>query len=196
MPLVGLNFIYGDLLYMNTNEPASALKEKFMFQMINHKNAIKKLLHKDRQDFQIQHAFYFQSWGQLYLGTKDFGLKIREIRSIYKNDKKFQKYLKQDARHDNKDLNENNINFYLEEHLFFYLILNNELEIYNPYVQNRQKWTLFCYPGKPPKAQVYLHQLNPFKLESNNLYAASQYDLEDQKLYEFDRIDLHTWNYE
>lgn len=194
-PLIGLNFIYTDLLYMNSREPASLLKEKFMFQVINHKNAMRKLLHKNRQDFQIQNAFYFQSWGQLYAGSKDLGSQLRELRDIYKGDEQFQKYLQQDAVHDGKELNEDTVNFYLEEHLLLYLVLKGEIEIYNPYIENRQKWILDCYPGKPPKALAYLFQENPFDLQSANSYDAAQYDLEGRKLYEFDRMNLERWDY-
>src|SRR6187551_3480565 len=67
-PQVGLNFIYGDFLYLYSNKPAPELKESFMHQVIQHKNAMQKLIEKNHPDFQIQHAFNYLVWNQLYIG--------------------------------------------------------------------------------------------------------------------------------
>jgi len=61
-PQVGVNFVYCDFLYLNSDEPAKKLKEKFMCQMISHKNGLKKSIHKNRKQNQIQQAFHFETW--------------------------------------------------------------------------------------------------------------------------------------
>jgi len=69
------------------------------------------------------------------------------------------------------------------------------VEFRNEYVQGRQKNVLMCYPGVPPKAQMYLLQLNPFKFSTDNEFVG-QYNLLNKKFYQADNFDLETWNYE
>lgn len=195
-PKIGANFIYGDYLYLHSSEKASTLKDKFMHQMVNHKNALQKLIHKNRIDFQIQHAFNYMNWGQLYLGISNFPELFDEVKRIYKKDKAFQKYVKQDCLAFGKRLTENQVNFFLEEHLMTYLLLKGKISLPNDYIQHREQWILFCYPGKPPKGMVYLFQLNPFKLSNpkNPYENCPTYDLLEGKLHDADNIDLETYD--
>jgi hypothetical protein len=76
-------------------------------------------------------------------------------------------------------------------------MLKNQVKLPNDFIENQKKWILFCYPGKPLKSTIYLFQLNPFSLNwSENPYQNSCYDLKSKTLYDFDRLDLETWNYE
>ena len=62
------------------------------------------------------------------------------------------------------------------------------------YIENNQKWILFCYPGNPLKNTVYLYQLDPFKLDwKENPYQNSFYNLEDKKLIDYSRVDLDSY---
>jgi hypothetical protein len=75
-----------------------------------------------------------------------------------------------------------------------YLLSKNQVILPNDFIQNNQKWILFCYPGKPLKHLIYLYQLNPFKLSwKENPYENSYYDLENKQLINFDRVDLETY---
>src|SRR6266481_3670238 len=85
-PLIGLNFIYSDFLYLYSDKPAPELKESFMHQVINHKNGLQKIIQKNNLDFQIQHAFNFMVWNQLYVGTNDFNHLFDEVKKLYKQD--------------------------------------------------------------------------------------------------------------
>src|SRR5690606_16622000 len=107
----------------------------------------------------------------------------------------FQKYLKEDCLNEGKSFDEAQALFYLEEHLLVYLMAKGEVSFHNNHVQNRQRWLLWCYPGKPPKALIYLFQLNPFKLswKENDYQSCVQYDFLEQKLYDVDLIDLEQW---
>lgn len=194
-PRVGLNFIYGDTLYLLSSEKASVLKEKFMFETVRHKNAMQKLLLKNYQEFQIQHAFNFMTWGQLYLGTNDFPELLTRLRKLYKQDKKFQKYVKEDAVFYKKKLTAYQIDFFLEEHLMFYLASKGKIKLPNDYIQGKEKWVLWCYPGMTAKASIYLYQLNPFHLKnpSNKYEKIVLYNLEKEELYDSDFIDLETY---
>jgi hypothetical protein len=193
-PLIGLNFIYSDFLYLYSDRPAPELKDSFMNQVINHKNGLQKIIEKDNLDFQIQHAFNYMVWNQLYVGTKDFNQRFAALKKVYQKDGLFQKYLEEDCKMYGREMKDNQINFLLEESLMFYLLTKNQIKLSNDYIEGQQKWILFCYPGKPLKTTAYLYQLNPFGLDwSENPYQDSFYDLEARQLIDFDRVDLETY---
>lgn len=193
-PQIGLNFIYSDFLYLYSDRPAPELKKSFMHQTIEHKNGVQKLLEKSNTDFQIQHAFNFMVWNQLYVGTKDFQYLLNKLKEIYNADEKFQKYLAEDCERFGRDMKENQVDFFLEESLMFYLLTKNQIKLPNEYIENNQKWILLCYPGRPLKCTVYLYQTNPFKLEwKESPYENSWYNLEDKQLIDFSRVDLESY---
>lgn len=193
-PLVGLNFIYSDFLYLYSDKSAPELKNSFMNQVISHRNGVQRLIEKSSMEFQIQHAFNYMVWNQLYVGTKDFNNLFNELKRIYQNDEKFQKYLAEDCEVYGREMEDNQVNFFLEEVLMMYLVSKNQVKLPNEYIENNQKWVLWCYPGKPLKSEVYIHQLNPFNLEwPDNPYQNCQYDLESKTLIDFERVDLETY---
>ncbi len=195
-PLVGLNFIYSDFLYLYSEKNAPELKESFMTQMVSHKNGLQKIIEKNNLDFQIQHAFNYMAWAQLYVGSKNFNELFNSLKNVYKEDVQFQKCIKEDTEKFGREMGENQINFFLEEILMFYLLTKNQIKLPNEYIEGQQKWILFCYPGAPLKSTVYMYQLNPFGLDwKENIYENCVYDLEAKKLIDFTRIDLDTYNY-
>lgn len=195
-PLIGLNFIYADFLYLyNSKEKADILKNSFMAQVIQHKNSMQKILEKNHLEFQIQHAFNYLVWNQLYVGTNDFDIKFQKIKKIYSKDRKFQEYLKKDCVDLGKKLTPNQRDFFLEESLMVYLSAKNQVKLPNEYIEGNQKWILFCYPGKPIRSIIYLLQLNPFRLNwKENPYQNSFYDLNSRKLIDSMRVDLETYS--
>jgi hypothetical protein len=193
-PLVGLNFIYSDFLYFYSDKPAPELKNSFMNQVIGHRNSMQNLIEKSHMEFQIQHGFNYMVWNQLYVGTKDFNQLFNQLKKIYKEDAKFQKYLAEDCAVFGKEMENNQVNFFLEEILMMYLLSKNQIKLPNEYIENNQKWILWCYPGRPLKSEIYMHQLNPFDLDwSENPYQSCQYDLEAKQLIDFNRVDLETY---
>jgi len=194
---IGLNMVYGDFLYLHSKEVASTLKQKFMSIVLNHKNAFQNIIKKDKQRFQIQHGFSFEVWNQLYLDYKgDFDSDFRQFKASALEDEKFMRYLQDDAAYCGRELTEEQLNFFLEEHFMFYLASKGLVGFPNDYIQGREEWVLWCYPGKSLKAQVYVYQLNPLRLSNKkNIYENCVYDLESKKLIDFTRIDLDTYNY-
>lgn len=196
-PYVGLNFIYTDFLYLFSDKKAKDLKRLFIDEMLKHKNAMQKNLKKRHQQYQIQNAFNYQTWSDLYLDTKKYKQRYLDLRHVYNSDPLFQKYLKEDAERMGQNIDENQIEFFLEEHLLIYLFVKGETRLRNDYIKDHQEWVLICYPGVPMKHHIYLHHLNLFNLDnSKNKYQNCWYDLTAKKLYDFDRLDLETWNYE
>lgn len=194
-PLVGANFIYSDYLYLYSKKPAPELKESFMHQIINHKNSLQKLIEKNHLDFQIQHAFSFMVWNQLYVGTKNFNELFISVKEIFLKDKLFQKYMSEDCALFQREMEENQINFFLEESLMAYLLAKNQIILPNNFIENNQKWILLCYSGRPIKSMIYLAKLNPFKLDwSENPYQNAFYDLESKQLIKYEDVDLETYS--
>lgn len=193
-PNVGLNFIYSDFLYLYSDKPAPELKHSFMNLVIDHRNSIQNIVEKNHMEFQIQHGFNYMVWNQLYVGTNDFNHRFEKLKKIYAGDEKFQKYLTDDCVAFGRDMIDNQVNFFLEEVLMMYLISKNQIKLPNEYIENNQKWILWCYPGRPLKSEVYIHQLNPFGLDwSENPYQSCQYDLESKQLIDFNRVNLETY---
>lgn len=193
-PFVGLNFIYSDFLYLYSDRPAPELKNSFMNQVIHHRNSMQRLIEKNHTQFQIQHAFSYMVWNQLYVGTKDFNELFISLKKIYKDDQVFQKYIQEDCAIFEKEMEDNQVNFFLEEILMMYLLSKNKVKLPNEYIENNQKWILWCYPGRPLKSTVYMYRLNPFRLDwSENPYQNCQYDLEAKELINFDNVDLETY---
>lgn len=196
-PLIGLNFIYGDFLYLYSDKPVPELKNTFMTQTINHKNEMSKLLSKNNIEFQIQHAFNYMVWNQLYVGTTDFNVKFNKLKKMYQGDPIFQKYIEDDCNFCGRPMEDNQLNFFLEEFLMMYLMARGEVKLPNDYIENQQKWALICYPGNPLKGHIYVLQKNPFKLDwKENKYQNCFYNLQTKKLIEADRVNLETYIYE
>ncbi len=194
---VGLNMIYGDFLYLHSKERASLLKEKFMNIVLQHKRAFQKLIEKNTIEFQIQTAFSYEVWNQLYLDYQgDFGSYFKIIKSLYAKDQSFQKYVKEDAAYCRRELTDEQTDFFLEEHLMLLSISKKKVLLPNEYVGGREKWVLWCYPGVPLKSQIYVYQQNFLKLDApENIYQNCFYDLEAKKLVDFTKIDLEKYTY-
>ena len=198
-PKVGVTFVYGDYLYFHSQEPAAKLKARFQELVIDHKNAVMNLLlGKYRNDFQITPAFTFATWNQLYLWSDNFKGYFDRIKKLARQDDDLQKYLAEDAVWMSRPLSNDQENFILEESLMSYLVTKGKLNIYNEYVHNREEWLLWCYPGIPPKTEVYLAKKNPFNLKnpSNKFDNAIQYDLDSNRLFTVDNFNIDSWNYE
>lgn len=194
-PLIGCNFIYSDFLYFYNDKPAAELKHSFMNLVIDHRNGMKRLLEKNQLELQIQHAFNYLVWNQLYVGTNDFNNLFERIKRLYKADEKWRRYMADDCQVFGREMNDNQINYFLEESLMIYLLNKNQVKLPNEFIENNQEWVLFCYPGRPIKSIVYIHQLNPFKLDwEENPYQNSFYDLEAKQLIDCNWVDLDTYN--
>lgn len=195
-PKIGVNHIYGDLLYVPLQNNKLVIRDKFLPQIVKHKNRFKKLIKKEGSGMQIHSAFAFQTWSDVWINFDgDFGVELKKLRKLFEKDTVFQKFVKQDCKQYKKRMTEKQIMFFLEEHLMFYLLVYGKLLLPNQYVDHRENWILMAYPGKPPKGLVYLCQLNPLNLKHDNPYIG-QYDLQQKKFYDFNRLDLETWDYE
>ena len=194
---VGAIFIYTDFLYLYSTQKANILKSNFMNSMHQHKNSFTKII-SGHPNF-IHHSVSYKVWSQFYIDNEKFIFLFEKLKLIYKKDKQLQEYIKYDfdkLNNKKRTLDQNQINFFLEEHIMVYLISKKQMKLENEFINGKEKWVLLCYPGKPLKAQIYLHQKNFFKLKADdNYYQDCWYDLVEKKLYDFNKIDLKTFQY-
>lgn len=190
---VGANFIYSEGLYMHFEKDSHETKNKFANSASSHMGAVRNLVTKNRSRFQIDFAFSFESWFQMYLSHKDFFGVYRTVCKLYESDSEFRKWVAKDAEEQGKKLDERQLSFYLEEHAFEYLLINRELTLHNDFVNGREQWVLNVYPGKPAKAQIYLIQNDPLKLNDDSNPYKGQYDLMEKKFIDYCNVDLETF---
>lgn len=186
---VWFNFLYSEGLYMNFEEEKNHLAQT----AVAHKGWIMKLIEKNYREFQIDRAIHFDSWFQMYLGHKSFFSALSEIKRIFREDPLFERYVRLDSEEAGKLYTEEQIDFYLEEHTMAYLLLNRELKLENRFLDGQEEWILFAYPGKPPRAQVYLFQLDPLKIMGDTNPYKGLYDLSEKIFIDYMRVDLRTW---
>lgn len=194
-PMVGINTVYTDFLYFNSDEPAKTLKSKFMNTSLAHKNEFLRILR--RNPMWIEEFFSFSVWNQMLLEAKDFCNYIGQLKKLYDRDPLFQKYVAQDIAYFTDAVPEKtNIDFILEETLMYYLVAKGKVKLRNDIVRGHEKWILWCYPGKPLKSMLYIQQVNPFRLSNpDNEYEHALYDLEEQKLYDAMKLDIEALDF-
>ncbi|MDO8536877.1 MAG: hypothetical protein Q7R94_01370 [bacterium] len=192
---VGAQFIYSEGLYMNFEQDAYETKNKFAQTAVSHMGGVRNLVDKNYRKFQINAAFSFESWFQMYLSHKDFFKAYKAIRDLYNADPEFQKYVAKDSKEQGKELTNRQVSFFLEEHTFVYLLLNKELRLHNDFVNGREQWILFAYPGKPPRGQIYLFQKDPLNLNVASNPYKGQYDLIAKKFIDYQEVDLNNFQY-
>ncbi|MFH0714996.1 MAG: hypothetical protein V1847_04270 [Candidatus Diapherotrites archaeon] len=193
-PAVGLNFVYSDYLYFNSEKTASELKKKFGQLIISHKNEFLKILQKESAKSgmpkYIPKAFSFSVWNQLYLDAESFTNYLSEAKEIYSSDSGFKEAVQKDFQEYNKgQLDENQVNFFLEEIVMTYLIQKGKVRLRNDFVEDHEKWILYSYPGKPLNAKTYFFRKNFFKLKNpKNKFENGHYDLKEKCLYDMARM--------
>lgn len=189
---VGAHFLYSDGLYMGLEPSDFDTKSRFASTSSAHMGAVRKLIQKNKREFQIDTAVSFQSWFQMYLSHGDFFSVLAMVRKFYDQDANFQRFVATDAKEQGKELTAEQLNFYLEEHTFSYLLLNRALSIQNDFVHHQEEWILEAYPGNPPLGQIYLFQKDPLKLNSAENPYKGQYNLVTNTFIPYLRVDLEN----
>jgi hypothetical protein len=171
-PKVGIHFLYTDGLYMNRSGSARELKNANAAASISHANGMRRIIQKHNKEFQIQNAFSFDSWHQMYLQHSDFMSALSCIKTFYQTDMVFKNLVQKEISALGKGRTSSQISFFLEEHTLAYLLLKKEIHLRNDFVLGRESWILIAYPGPYSKAQEYLFNKDPLKIgDGMNLYA-------------------------
>ena len=187
---IGANFIYSESLYMNFETDAYETKNKFAQDAVSHMGGVRNLIAKNHRRFQMDHAFSFQSWFQMYLSHRDFFGVFGQVRDFYNKDATFQKHVLSDAQNIQRELDERQLSFFLEEFTFAYLLVNRELSLKNEFVNDREQWVLQAYPEEPLRGQAYLVQQDPLHLNNDSNPYKGQYDLTTNKFISYLEMNL------
>lgn len=205
-PSINVHFCYTtDLYYQYSSGYLATNRAKFTAESIKHKKECEKHIskplnspHGGRQ-LSIHYAkklFNFYSWFDLYLSyAGDFIVELGKLKKIYYTDELFQTYLKEDCLFSNKEVSEEQILFFLEEHMMSYFIAKMQIHLRHAHNEPTD-WVLIAYPWVPLKHHVYIMQQNFWDLPvSGNYYEDKRYDLTNKILRDLQKIDLATYAY-
>jgi hypothetical protein len=189
---VGIDFlfIYTNGLYYNNDEPALSIRKKTNQAMIDHRNALLKLMVKNKK--YIPQAAHFIQWDYIILNSPQFSEYYQKLLKLKEKDESFKKALEEGLN--GRDHTEANINFLIEEIVVTHLIRQKLIDFPKTLVKN-DKFRLVIYPGKYLKADYYqwtkkvLPQFETSK-ENSNPYYASQYDFAKKLINNFDDMRL------
>ncbi len=190
MSAVGVDgiFLYTNGLYYNDDESALTIRKKTNQQMLDHKNALLKLVSKNKK--YIPQSMHFIPWDYVLLNSPDFPEFFAKLKKAYEKDASFAELVKESLK--NREETDANISFLLEEMALNYIIRQKLVEFPKTLVKH-DKFRLFVYPGPYMKADLYIwkNKLLPqqqTKQSNTNPYYASQYDLEKHIIYNFDEM--------
>ncbi len=191
---VGAQIVYTDGLYLYSPEEAMTLKLQHQKLIEEHKRS---WLHLISQNVSIiPSAFTFMTWSQLLLDCPKFSTYLVEFRRMYDTDPLLQKYVQLDIQAAQREVNQYTVGYMLEEILIEYLIVKGKVRLQNEYTKDKEEWILNCYHGKPHRSYVYIVQKNIFSMDNQkNVYQNAWYDLLHKKLYQFERLDIDTFDF-
>lgn len=187
---VGIDFlfIYTNGLYYNNDEPALSVRKKTNQAMIDHRNALLKLMIKGKK--YIPQAAHFIPWDYIILNSPQFSEYYQKLVQLKEDDNKFKNFLEKGL--DGRENTEANINFLIEEIVVTHLIRQRLIEFPKTLVKN-DKFRLVVYPGTYLQADLYQWQKKVLPQSetassNNNPYYASQYDFSKKIISNFDEM--------
>lgn len=171
-------FLYTYGLYFNSMNIAFEERKKLNQQIINHSIALRNLISKKKK--YIPNAFHYLSADYIILNSVYFGEYMHILQKQEKEDVAFQKEIKKDIM--NREYNESNINFILEEIVIAHILRQHLVELPRTLVRN-DTWRLIAYPGPHINGDLYQwkNKVLPQK-DKINPYSSGQYDW-NKKIY-------------
>ena len=184
-------FLYTNGLYFNTKELAYTVRSKTNQWMIEHRNALKKLiLKKVQSDKYITDAFHFLPFDYIILNSDEYQKYFDKLVQHTKDNKNFKSLLIDSLK--NREYFIGNVNFILEEIVVGHILREHLVELPKTLVKN-DTFRLIVYPGPIFKPEVYTwrNKLLPQKdKEKLGRYYNSYYDPKKKVLYKFNEISL------
>lgn len=183
-------FLYTNGLYYNNDEPALSVRKRTNGQMLSHRNALLKLVTKNKK--YVPQAMHFLPWDYIVLNCPQYGEFFQKLLNLKEKDKTFATLLREGLN--GREESEANINFLIEEIVVSHLIRQKMIELPKTLVKE-DKFRLILYPGPFFKADLYQwkNKVLPQKETKNNNsnpYYASHYDCENHVIYNFDEIEI------
>lgn len=183
-------FLYTNGLYYNNTESALEVRKRTNGQMLSHKNAVLNKVIKNKKF--IPQSMHFLPWDYIILNSPNYQEFFQILLKLKDKDKKFRRLLIEGLKE--REENEANINFLLEEIVVTHLIRQKMIEFPRTLVK-QDKFRLIVYPGSYLKADLYQwkNKILPQNETANNKinpFYASQYNSAEKVLYNFDELSL------
>jgi hypothetical protein len=176
--------LYTNGLYFNSEDISFEKRKKTNEQMLNHSMALRKLVEK-RKEF-IPGALHFLPVDYIILNSPKYKDLFDKLKKLEKDDKKFQEKLKYDSKE--REYNEANINFLIEEIVLHHLILERQIEFPRTLVKS-DIWRLIVYPGEYLHSYSYLLKEKILKKEDKiNPFGGCHYDFAKKKLFDLIQV--------
>jgi hypothetical protein len=187
---IDLVFLYTNGLYYNNTEAALDVRKRTNGQMLSHKNAIIKRIHKSKR--YIPQAMHPIPWDYVILNAPRFQECMEILTKRFAKDKRFRELINEGLN--GREENDANTLFFIEEIVVSHLIRQRMVEFPKTLVK-QDKYRLIVYPGPYIKADLYQwkHRILPqadTKAQKENPFYASHYDFTAKVLYNFDDLDI------
>ncbi len=176
--------MYTGGLYFNAENLPYDKRAKLNEQMLNHANALRRLIQKRKQ--YMPPAFHFLPIDYVILNAKDFHQFFHTLKNLEKKDEKFREAIKKDMG--KRKYNEANVNFILEEVCVTHIIRQRLVEFPRTLVRN-DIWRLITYSGGYIASDYYQwkNKILP-QTDTINPFHGAQYDFDKKKIFIFDQI--------
>ena len=181
---IDLVLLYTNGLYYNNNESALEVRKRTNGQMLSHRNALSKLVVKEKK--YITQAIHFLPWDYTILDTPRFEEFFQILKKASQTDVDFNNLLKQALM--GREESEANMNFIIEEIVVTHLIREQIISFPKTLVK-KDVFRLVVYPGQPFEADRYQceKRLLPRNEGCVNPYRAAHYDFSQKVLFDFDK---------
>lgn len=181
---IDLVLLYTNGLYYNNTEPALEVRKRTNGQMLSHRNALYKMIVKEKKF--ITQAMHFLPWDYTILDAPRFDEFFQILKKASEADSEFNDLLKQGLA--GREANEANINFLIEEIVVTHLIREQMISLPRTLVK-KDTFRLVVYPGPHFEADKYQVKkgLLPKNPDCNNLYRAAHYDFSKKVLIDFNK---------
>lgn len=177
-------FLYTTGLYLNAENISYEKRAKMNESSLYHANSLRKLIQKRKQ--YIPNAFHYIPIDYVILNSKEFYDFFNKLKNFEKKDKKFRESIKKDIG--DREYNEANVNFILEEVAITHIIRQKLIEFPRTLVKN-DIWRLIVYAGPYMEADFYQWKNKILPQRDNiNPYRGAQYDFTKKELFVFDEI--------
>lgn len=181
---IDLVLLYTNGLYYNNTESALEVRKRTNGQMLSHRNALYKLIVKEKK--YITQAVHFLPWDYTILDAPRFEEFFQILKRAKDEDSEFSNLLEQGLA--GRDVDEANVNFLIEEIVVTHLIREQIISFPKTLVR-KDAFRLIVYPGPHFEADRYQYQkgLLPKNDECLNRYRSGHYDFSKKMLIDFEK---------
>ena len=181
---IDLVILYTNGLYYNNTDSALDVRKKTNGQMLSHRNALYKMIVKDKK--YVTQAVHFLPWDYTILDAPRFEDFFQILKKEGERNKEFGDLLTQGLN--GREANEANLSFLIEEIVVTHLI-REQLVSFPKTLVKKDTFRLVVYPGVHFEADKYQCQkgLLPKNEDCINPFRSAHYDFAKKVLVDFNK---------